>query len=354
MTRKRGGLLLTLSRLLLFALVWLCALEGAALAASIRFIAESDTAFERRLAAEIESVGFEVEKPDSPESPLPEKTAAIVYVRNDPPQVELWLLGEDGEFALSSVVRDDAKAAGEDPDTATLRIAERLRALLQPIYVQAQAAEAAAESKQPEPPPVTEPEPLPPVLPPPDPYESQWRHQPPPPHAPREPRFIAAMGVGLGQHASSVVPEATLGFDYRPLPALGLGALAVLPLSDAKISSASDRANLRAWMAGLHGYVRVSPLERIELQLGTGVLAAYVEAQGEAQSPRFGRRVSGLRWVPFLEGAVQYWLTTTWVLRGAGAIGLGLPDTPIAFAGETVTEWGKPWILTGLSLGYAW
>ncbi|MCA9642854.1 MAG: hypothetical protein H6718_20220 [Polyangiaceae bacterium] len=358
MTRGRSRLSLTVTRLALVALAWLWISEGAAYAASIRFIAESDTGFERRLAAEIESVGFEVEKPESPETQLPEQTAAVVYVRNDPPQVELWLLGESGKFELSSVVRDDAKTADEDADTATLRIAERLRALLQPVYVQAKAAEAAAQQAAAQGPPAPS---NPPLVSVPQEPPSPPRNTAPPragapePARPRnERRFFAAMGIGLGQHASDVVPQGTLAFDYRALPSLGLGALAVLPLAKATISDGGDQAQLEAWMAGLHSYARVFPLEKVELQLGAGVLAAYVRAEGDAQSPRFGRSVDGLRWVPFLEGAAAYALTEAWLVRGAGAIGLGLPDTPIAFAGEEVAEWGKPWILTQLSLGYAW
>lgn len=348
------GLLLTLSWSALFSLLGSLLWSGPAYAATIRFIAESDSPFERRLVAEIESVGFEVERPANPESTLPTTTAAIVYVRSDPPQVELWLLGETGRFQLSSVVRDDASEPDDDADTTTLRIAERLRALLQPVYVQVRAAEVAAESQPPKSFEPREPEP---------------RAAQPASHATRpiprarvlEPEddlrdqtFSAAIGVGFAQHASDVVPEATLAFDYAPLRRLGLGALAIFPLRKAMIEAGGDRAELETWMGGLHGYARVAPLEPVELQLGAGLLAAYVRAQGDAVSPRFGRSVSGLRWVPFLEGAAVYAPTPSWQLRGAGLIGLGLPSTPIEFAGDTVAEWGKPWISTQLSLGYTW
>ncbi|MCA9633426.1 MAG: hypothetical protein KC766_37510 [Myxococcales bacterium] len=343
------------SRLALFILLWMIAFPAAARAASIRFVTESDTPFERRLAAEIASVGFEVERPESAKSPLPDTTAAVVYVRNDPPQVELWLLGQAGDFELSSVVRDDAASAGEDAETATLRIAERLRALLQPVYVQARAAEAAAATEAPAPTPAppstsapsSEPEPLVSSTPPPRDRVERARDL-------FARRFTAAMGLGLGQHTSDVIPQASFAFDYAPTESLAVGALAVLPLRKAVVKSGADRAEIDAWMGGVHGYARIAPLRAVELQLGGGVLGAYVQARGDAQSPRFGRTVSGLRWVPFLEAGVVYGLSPAWQLRAAGLVGVGLPDTPIEFAGERVAEWGRPWVLTQLSLGYAW
>ncbi len=358
MRRRLGRTAQTRWRWALLTLLFVFALSGNGFAASIRFIAESDTPFERRLAAEIESVGFEVERPETPELRLPESTAAIVYVRNDPPQVELWLLGDTGKFELSSVVRDDVRTPDDEDDTSALRIAERLRALLQPVYVQAQAAEAAARSQAPQPKPAPVSAPPPSVSTPPPSVSAP----PPTPGRParREPasdpkrRFTAAIGLGLGQHTSDVIPQATLEFDYAPLASLGLGALVVLPLQKASIEADGDRAELEAWMGGVHGFARVSPLERLELQLGAGVLAAYVRAEGDADSPRFGRSVSGTRWVPFLEGAAAYEFSPEWLLRAAALVGRGLPDTPIEFAGETVAQWGEPWILTQLSLGYAW
>lgn len=347
-------------------LLWFSTPAGAA---SVRFVAESETAFERRLAAEIASVGFNVELPATEGALVPADTAAIVYVRSAPPQVELWLLSEDGKFQLSSVVRDDAAGqAGVDADAemSALRIAEQLRALLQPVYVQAKVAEAAAQRQASaaasaagpgSAAPVSDAAPAEPggALPnaPSVAGEAPVRPERRPRRLP-DARFRAGAGLGLGQHTDDVIPQVSLQLDFALSSSFGIGALGVFPLRKASIDNGTDHADLEVWMGGVHGYARLSPLAELEFQPGAGLMVAYLHSDGEAESPRFGRSVSGSRWVPFIEGALAYGVSRGVSLRGAALLGVGLPDTAIQFAGESVATWGRPWVLTQVALGYAW
>ena len=317
-----------------------------ALAARVRYLSDAGEAFDRRVTAELESVGFEVERNAAREAPLAEDTVAIVAATDEPPRVEVWLVSEGRQAALSTVIERDL-AAGADTDST--RVAERLRALLQPLAPRPPAEpELERGPLPPPPPPIREPEPAPP---PPLPQPAVDRA---PGHAPKSQAPIAFdLGAAALGQPGGIGVSALLRARWEALPPFGAGLVVAVPVTKTRISEGGASAELDARLAGAAAHVSVLPsASDWQLRAGAGAGALWLTALGDAPAPRQGRSESSVVALPFItfDGARR--LTgDVFVVAGALA-GVTLPRADVELAGEPVAVWGRPLLLAHLGLGY--
>ncbi len=340
-------------------------------AARVRFVAEDDVPFTRRLRAEIASVGFDVDMPASAQSALQDDVVAVVIVRRAPARVEIWLVGGTPQLRLAEVIRR-APAAPEATDT--LRVAERLRAVLQPLYrrVVARLPESASE-KHPDAdagsaaaPGPGAPDEVPAAVPPqPDrltPPAAQVRRPSARPASrfasPRSApsnadwRLDAAIAI-LGQPGAPA-SAIQLRLRRRVYEPLGVSVAGYAPLGGSTFRAGDASASTRAWMFGAGADLGVLESETLQGWLTAGLMMAHVISTGGAAAPRFGRRASIWSSVPFAAADISWRLDESWSLTAGGLLGISVPEVEIAFAGRRVANWGRPLLAARLGFSLWW
>ncbi len=344
-----------ISRAVRAAALFGCALllgVSSASAASVRYFSDASEPFNRRVVAEIESVGFQVEQPESELSALPEDTVALVRVSTASPVVEVWLVDGKSLRLAATMKRDPALSDDQD----SVRIAERVRGLLAPLAEKRKAAAGVLPvAPEPIPPPVPLPVPKPaaPEQPPAEltpasvdqPHDvrsNQW--------GPRD--WEAAASLGVQSLPGGVGVSALLSLRRRIVgPVFGqLGAALPLTASTIERDGASADVDARLVFATLsYAWLESS---RFGLHSGAGASLAWVEARGSARLPQLAQTDS--------TNAVLPHVTTDLTLKlnprlgvGAGALLAYSPKkVDVAFGEDVVGSFGRPLVLgfVGISI----
>ncbi len=287
---------------------------------------EPDSAFVRRLAAELSLFGYRVElTPGSPGAPsLAELLAstggsAVIAVQQDHWRVDVVMAGVGAQESEDLDPR-------RRPETNAAVLAERFRARLTELGIAPGAAAPLSE-------PRVIPEPV-----------------PPPPPLPSEQRLWVAGGVGASSGGFGFQPEASLELRAFPAPWLSTGAFAKISLLPVELREPEGEADVRLFVGGIS--LDLYPV-RGELTVRAGLGAALVNASmtGAAVEPRDGREVSVLvpAGVANLGGAVR--LSARVAVELNGFVGVCSPRIGVKFAGRTVAGYGRP--MMGASLGLA-
>ncbi len=331
-----------------------CALllgASSASAASVRYFSDASEPFNRRVVAEIESVGFEVEQPESELSTLPQDTVALVRVSTASPLVEVWLVDGKSLRLAATMKRDSALSDDQD----SVRIAERVRGLLAPLAKKSQAAAGVLPvAPEPIPPPAPKPAPSSTPLeqpvsePAPAPVDRQSTFQGP--HHPGD--WDAAASLGVQSLPGGAGASALLSLRRRIVgPSFGqLGAALPLTASTIERQGASADVDARLVFATLsYAWLESS---RFGLHSGAGASVAWVEARGNARLPQRAQNDSTTAVLPHVTTDVTLKLTSRLAL-GAGALVAYSPkDVDVAFGDEVVGSFGRPLVLgfVGMSI----
>ncbi|MBK8997878.1 MAG: hypothetical protein IPM35_19310 [Myxococcales bacterium] len=307
-------------------------------ASRVRFVSEASESFNRRVVAELRSVGFDVDEANDASAPLPEGSVAVVHAKNQPAQVEVWLIDAPGRAVLSAVIAREP-VSGEDADST--KVAERVRALLQPLA-----------AREPELVPVATDTPPPPAPLAPAPHDTlPARVRTPAAQTPK--RFLLEGGGAVasqpGGAALSFVAGARYGF-ARPFAAR---AFASFPLLGSTLEGAGASADLDAWLGGLSLLLDFLPPDSdVRLALGAGGGVAWLRAEGHAPDPRKGRSSDELAGLAFADAAFGYRVAGDFSLLSGALLGVALPRTDIEFSGSRVGTFGRPLVVGTLSVGY--
>lgn len=315
-------------------------------ASRVRFVSEASEPFNRRVVAELENLGFDVDQPIAVEEPLPGESVAIVHATNEPPQVEVWLVESAERVVLSNVIARDLA----DDDADSTRVAERLRALLQPLV---------GKSSATLPPVPEEPAPTPP---PPaiatQPSDTAWKPATPersPPPVMEESASVFGLEAGAFVHsqpggaAVSVFASARYDFEH-PLGARLFGAF---PIAGTTIDEENASADVDARILGLAlGVELLPPASDMRAFVGLGGGLAWLHANGKADPPLEARSVDEVTGLVYANGAFTFVVGNDVTLGLGVLLGLAVPRTDIAFRGERVATWGRPLVGGTLGLGY--
>ncbi|HMR75861.1 MAG TPA: hypothetical protein PKD61_12130 [Polyangiaceae bacterium] len=345
MSPQRGIISVLLSSAPLF---WL----SAAQADSVRYLSDASEPFNRRVVAEIESVGLEVEQPASETAALPDDCVALIRVSQASGDVEVWLR-TSGSLALATKLSRDTAASEDDNG---VRIAEAVRGILAPV-----AERRRQEAMGPLPPP---PEPLPAPPAPMAPAEPpvDIAPSPPPPPAPVDSGaarrasgasdWEAAIALAAVSQPGGAGWSAALDVRGRVVSALWAELGGVLPVTATTIEARGASADVDArFLCGTLAW-EMRDVVGFPLRGGAGATLAWIETRGEAPAPRRGVKDSATAVLPHLKLHSGVDMNRVFAAEFGALAAYSVNRTDIAFGSEIVGSFGRPLLLAyvGISI----
>jgi hypothetical protein len=319
--------------------------RSAAEPARILFVSQEQTPFSARIRAEIEAMGLTVVSADTVDDAQAADAAAHVIESPPPRRVELWLRDERaGRLVLDRVL--EAEQMDVDPGsadaTSAVRASEQLRAFFQPLREES----AATELMPPRPPP-------PPLKSRPS-REAAARPSTSLAASAEEDRFFQELAAAVPHQPGSPGLVLVFGARLRFGPTYGLGAKLVLPVMRSTVSSEGNAADVSASLVGLESSARIVTTALATLDAHAGISLLWLSASGRAQAPYTARVDSKLAALPSLGSELGFRLTKHVRLCLGAELGVALPQLELAFAGQSVATWGRPFALLSLGVGVAW
>jgi len=321
--------------------------HASAEAARILFVSHEQTPFSARIRAEIEAMGLQILAADALDADGALAVGAAAHVIESPPprRVELWLREETtGRLTLDRVLSAEQMEGepGAADATSAVRASEQLRAFLQPLRESAAAGE------------------LMPARPPPPPLQPT----PAPRDAPRssvatavgveEARFLQELAAAIPVQPGSVGLDVLLRARLRFGATYGLGLKLVLPVVASTVSSGGNAADVSASLFGveLSALLMTTPL--ITFGAHAGISALWLSATGQAHAPYTDRVDRKLAALPSLGSELGFRLTKHVRLCLGAELGVAFPKLELAFAGQSVATWARPFALLSAGVAAAW
>lgn len=320
--------------------------------ATVVLVAPVGDAFEARMRAELESMGFDVQVQGSLAGEAPSGVLAVARIVPGPPRrVEVVVVATDASSRVPSrTATIDAPADGDEA-TVSVRAAEQLRAFFQPLRPPSPAPA--------DPPGDTAPAPTPPPPPPPaapaPPAEPPAATSAPPPAAevpPGGPLLSATLALGASFDVGGVGAGALISGRLHVAEHVAIGVVAIAPLTSTAVTGREGEATLRTVVPGADlaaivdlgdGALRIAP--------SAGIALALLVTEGEATAPYEGQSDVASAALPFarLEIAPRIAGPVRASLQGVG--GVALPPIGVRFAGREAATWrGTGGVFLGLGV----
>lgn len=290
----------------------------------------ADDAAVRRVAAELEAIGFAVEieiTTDPTRLASPEHADASAerhaIVRVDIANGEAHLFVRDGTGGTTARI---VERGPDDRPAADVVLAHRTVEVLR------------ASLRQLAEPPEVAPEPVAPPIPPPAPA-------PPPAEPRRHDALFVLLGAAILGSPGRLSPtgHAAVGLRFQPHPRVGISLRGLAPLHARELARPEGRAT--AWLGTIESWLHVGlarPSRRWQPDLGAGVGAVLLGVRGDAMPPLQSR--TDLVAAATLAGGagLSVWLHARVRVRGDAFVGVALPRPAVRFAGREVAAWGQP------------
>lgn len=315
------------------AVVAVAAPARASESATIVLVAPVGDAFEGRMRAELESMGFEVKVQGALDGEPPGGVLAVARVVTGPPRrLEVVVVATDASSRVPSRTAVIDAPVGEDEATVSVRAAEQLRAFFQPLRPPSPDEPEAA-------PPVVPPgpSPAPPNVPPPAPA-------PPPVNAPASPppspRVSTTLALGAALDVGGAGLGALAGARLHVAQHVAVGIVVVAPLTATTVSGREGEATLRAVVPGVDvaaildvadGALRIAP--------SAGAALAILVTDGAANAPYEGQADVASAAMPFARLELSPRLVGPLRASVQGLGGVALPPIAVRFAGREAATW---------------
>jgi hypothetical protein len=340
-------------RLIESALAWsaLTLWLSTAQADSVRYLSDASEPFNRRVVAEIESVGLEVEQPIAETAALPDDCVALIRVSNASGDVEVWLRN-GSSLALATKLSRDMTATDDD---SGVRIAEAVRGILAPLAEKRRAEAHGPLPPAPEPIPAPGPEP---AAPGPEPAAAPGPEQA---AAPRDTSSNAAASTRNWEAAAALAALSQpggvgvgvlLGLRRRMAFELWADVSAVLPVVATSLEARGASAEVQARLVGGTLAWDFQNLVGFPLRAGAGATLAWVEARGDAAAPRRGVKDAAVAVLPHVKLQSGVDITRSLAAEVAALAAYSANRTDIAFGSEVVGTFGRPLLVgyVGISI----
>jgi hypothetical protein len=313
---------------------------------------EPDAPVARRLAAELEALGFDriVAPPPATLSPselgsIARSLGVVAAIRIVPSHTgaEVWIVDRvTGKTLLREVLLEPTEPSRR-ADVLAVRAVELLRASLIEV-------EAAHPSRGDVPPPpavreIVERETRRPTAAP----------RPAPPGADVF-RVSAAPGLAWSPGGVPANVHPTLAVHWTALsPRLGFGAIALLPTVAREVCGDEGCASFStASMAADVELELASPRAVVRPALGLAFGAVWARMGGDAIVPRDGADVDVLAALALGHAGLAVRIADPLALRADGSIGVTLPRVAMEFGDRLVATWGRPLLLVTLGAELRW
>lgn len=301
----------------------------------VAVVGDADSELTRRIAAELELIGFHSRIVAPPPDPDPRRleslsrglhAAAAIYIDTGQAQLELWVVDRmTGKTLLRRISLE------EEPRVVAVHAVELLRAGL--LELDRNPEPVAAE-----------------VSPPPQ-VRTLLR--------PESPRFGLSLAAAIAWAPGGLSPAGQLhaAFRFMPHPRIGLFAGAVAPMVASRIRADEGEAEVRAgwFIVGPRlGFGRPRGTVHGDLALGLG--PAFFGMTG-APGPTPGyesRRDLVVTAVAELSAALEINLTARLRFRLGASAGICMPVPRVNFGNRRVTQWCLPYAAGSLGLAYVW
>lgn len=226
-----------------------------------------------------------------------------------------------------------------------LKVAEEVHALMLPLV---------ARPAPPPPPPPPPPQPAPPIA-------DKAAAPPDGTQLPRSQRtqvdVSAGAGALVGTSSAGLAVTAGAAFFPRVLRArswsFGAGAFGVFAAIPESVSTAAGSAEVRALMGGAEAIARVDLTTSFTLDAALGASLNHVRFSGQASAPFTSREESTTVFSPAARLRAQYMFASAFGLYVGARAGVVVPPVSVRFAGESVAEWGGPWVCLGAGAALA-
>jgi hypothetical protein len=295
----------------------------------------SGSAFENRVSAELESIGFRVVSRTDANGDPPEGTAAIARIIDGADRrIEVTPSLASAGAGNGPIVID----AGSADDVSSVQVSERIRAYFQPLRERSVS---------------TRTEPVAPP-PPPSPLPVAPRPAEPPHPSPSPPARTWSLGVAGGLSVPFDVGGAGLGamaaFYALPIHWLRVSPFVAAPLVASRLDGKGGSASLYAGMAGAtldFGFVET---KSFDLFGGAGYAGVWLRAVGHPNTGFMGSTDDTLMSTLFADLVGRIRLNDNLRLAPEARIGCALPPAVLHFATDSSMHWGLPWGSLALSL----
>jgi len=267
----------------------------------------------------------------------------------------------DAALALESaeVVRLHVPAVGEKPaydavvartredgDGFASRVVEQLRGRLVDLALLPE-ARPAASAEAATPPPVR-------VSTPPPPRDEGTSRTAPPGEAPML-ALLAGGGASVAAGGLGAVPAVALGLRAEPGFGLAISGRALIPLTDATVSTAEGEADVDVQLfLGDIALRLLAPSPAFVVEAGAGGGFGLLPVDAEAVAPYEAandRLVTGLF---YLHAGAGFSVTSWLRLRAVVRAGLNAPRPVVRFDGEEVASWGRAFTAATLEGELGW
>jgi hypothetical protein len=312
----------------------------------IAILCDPGDRFGRRVAAELEALGFRAVLVDAATAPTSRasleasarKAGAMAAMRAVPSEhgVEVWIADRvTGKTVLRQVSTD---GGAPDPEAAlAIRAVELLRAsLLEVTLPSAPAGEIAGTDELREMMQLPSyPEPEKTVIP--------------------RLRFSLAPGVLASPGGAGVAASLDVGVAWMPSEHVGVAAFAGIPLTRPKVEGAAGSVDLSAVLAG--AAVRFLFTTRASTWAPTadlGLMAVWLKSSGTSKTGGDGGDSSAVTAAPFARAGLAFAPGSQLRLRTDLLVGVIGQGVSLRVAGEEMATWGKPFFLGSAGIDFGW
>lgn len=317
---------------------------------TVVLVAPTGDAFETRMRAELESMGFDVVVQGQLQGDPKGVLAVARIVAGPPRRIEVVVVSTDESLRVPSRTAIIDAPAADDETVVSVRAAEQLRAFFQPL-----------RPPTPPPPPPEKPTPSPSVrldaLPPPP-------ASPPPlqvvadaarPQKAKHETWLLTLGAGPAFDVGGVGVDLALSGRLRLGSFIAVGAFVVAPLTATTVEGTGGTADVRTGALGADlaltlelagGDVLVMP----SIGFGGAVLATT----GNASSPYTNDSDAAVSAMPFARLEIAPRIAGPVRISAQGMIGMALPSVAVRFAEKEVATWGAPWGAALIGVGVGW
>jgi hypothetical protein len=285
----------------------------------VQFVTDANDSFAERVRVELIAMGYQLDAAleFEPGKPLGPCVRAVVRVEASKRRAELWTSAQGRAQFRASVFAD--AAGSSDEETLAVCVAEDLRAYVTPL--------PASRPRRPEP-------------------AAARGGRRADEAGERRLKLGADLGLGASPGGPSVGAFLMVRGRWMLHSQIGIGALAGLPLTASKVERAAGEATIRPFLVGAEGYWRLTPpAARFDAGLGAGVLLASLAMSGTASAPFTSTTDHVVTALPFVSAEASPRLFDRVRLRAGALAGAATPQAGVRFAGERVSEWGRPFVL---------
>lgn len=317
---------------------------------TVVLVAPTGDAFESRMRAELESMGFDVVV-QGQLAGEPSGVLAVARVVAGPPRrIEVVVVSTDPSLHVPSRTAIIDASATDEESVVSVRAAEQLRAFFQPLRPPTLPPPVSERPQSSAPAPV-DGVPMWPASPPPLRVRSDSVGVPRAAHDTWTVGLAAGPAFDVGGVGLDLVGSGRLRLgDY-----FAVGVFGVLPVTSTTVEAREGAADVRTFAFGADLALCFDPADSAVLVMPSlGLGGAVLATTGSAASPYDAQSDSTVAAMPFGRLEIAPRIAGPLRLTAQGLLGVAIPTVAVRFAEREVATWGAPWAAAAIGASVGW